>query len=73
MSLVRASVLLTVEVSSTASFDQIEQACVSASRTAGLAALEQVLTRREERRRRRRAKGRGRRRTVLTRVGYVSF
>ncbi len=70
----RIQVLLTVDVRSTASFEEIEQACVSASRTAGRMALEQVLTRREQRRRRnRRAKGRGRRRTVLTRVGYVSF
>ncbi|HEX9123200.1 MAG TPA: UPF0236 family protein [Actinomycetota bacterium] len=37
-------------------------------------ALEQVLAGREQRRRRsRRPKGRGHRRTVLTRVGYVSF
>jgi hypothetical protein len=66
-------VLLTVDVPSTASFEQIEQVCLRACRATGRQALEQVLARREQQRRRRRAKGWGRRRTVLTRMGYVSF
>jgi hypothetical protein len=70
---VRVSVLLTVEVSSTPTFDEIEQACVKASRAAGLEAIGQVVSKVEQRRGRRVHRHRGRRRTVLTRLGYVTF
>ena len=42
----RVSVLLTAEVSSSAAFDEIEQACVVASRSAGLEAIGKVGERR---------------------------
>jgi Uncharacterised protein family (UPF0236) len=71
---VQVAVFLKVEVPSTASFAQIEQACVNASRKAGNEAIGQLLQRRErDRGKRPRQSGGGRRRTVLTRVGYVTF
>lgn len=69
----RVSVLLTVEVSSTPTITEVERACVQASRSAGLEAFGQVLGRLERRRGRRARKGKGRSRTVLTRVGYATF
>lgn len=69
----QVSVLLTVEVPSTASFDEIEQACVDAARVGGHRTLGQILERLEQRRGRRARKARGRPRTVLTRLGYLTF
>ena len=69
----RVSVSLTVEVSSTATFEQIEQACVVASRAAGLETIRRVISGIEHRRGRRSRKYRGRPRTVLTRCGYLTF
>lgn len=69
----RVSVSLTVEVPSTATFEEIEQACVAASRAAGLEAIGNVVLRLEQRRSRRSRKHRGRARTVLTRLGYLTF
>lgn len=69
----RVSVLLTVEVSSTVTFEQIEQACVVASRAAGLEAIGKIVSRIEHQRSRRSRKHRGRARTVLTHLGYLRF
>ncbi len=69
----RVSVCLTVEVPTT-TFSAMEEACVAAGRRAAKEALIQAVHRIEKGRgpRARRARH-GRRRTVLTRAGYVTF
>lgn len=69
----RISVLLTVDVPST-SFEAIEEACVVASRKAAREAMARTCQRLETARgpRARKALG-GRRRTILTRAGYLTL
>jgi hypothetical protein len=70
---VRITVCVTVEVSST-SFTEIEEACVKGGREASRQAIEHVCQRLERERGPRSRKARfGRRRTILTRAGYVSL
>ena len=70
----QVTVSLTVELPSTATFCEIEEACVQASRRAGREAMEQICRRMEHARGRgaRRARG-GRRRTILTRFGHLTL
>lgn len=69
----RITVCLTVEVPST-SFEAIERVCVEAGRTAAKEAIVQVCDRLERSRGHRSRKARhGRRRTILTRAGYLTI
>lgn len=69
----RITVCVTVEVPSTR-FEEIEQACLQAARKAAKQAMTQVCRRLEHARgpRARKAQG-GRRRTILTRCGYLTM
>jgi hypothetical protein len=70
---VRFTVCVTVEVPTT-SFEVVEETCVQAGRDAARSAIGEVLERLERSRGPRSRKARfGRRRTVLTRSGYVTF
>lgn len=68
------SVSLTVQVPSTATIGEVEEACVRASRRAGRDAMGETLRRigHGRGRRARRSRG-GRRRTILTRCGYLTI
>lgn len=70
----QVTVSLTVQVPSTATFEEIQEACVQASRRAAREAMGQIL-RRMEHARGRRARGShgGRRRTIPTRCGYLTI
>ncbi|HXF73734.1 MAG TPA: UPF0236 family protein [Actinomycetota bacterium] len=70
----QVSVSLTVQVPSTATIEEIEEACVAASRRAGREAMGEIIGRMERARgRRARRSGGGRRRTILTRCGYLTI
>lgn len=68
----RVSVCVTVDVPTT-TFSAIEEACVAAGRRAAKEALLQAVHRLEAGRGRRRRARHGRRRTLLTRVGYITI
>jgi hypothetical protein len=69
---VQVSVCVRIETSSTR-FEDLEIAAVEAARKAAKEALEQACRRLETARGRRACRGRGRRRTLLTRVGYLTI